>query len=57
MVYEDNNLINNYIKPISRNADELLNGCKDTRIAVSIEKLKYMGIGRHRGMVTKSVLL
>ena len=38
---------------IERNADMLLNTCKDIGLAVNTGKTKYMEIGRHRGMVAK----
>ena len=37
-----------------RNADVLLNACKDTGLAVIIGKTKYMEIGRHRGMIANT---
>ena len=33
-----------------RNANVLLNACKDVGLAVNTGKTKYMKIGRHRGM-------
>ena len=36
---------------IERNADVLLNACKDIGLAVNTGKTKYMEIGRHRGMI------
>ena len=33
------------------NTDVLLNACKDIGLAVNTGKIKYMEIGRHRGMV------
>ena len=41
----------NLIRTIERNADVLLNACKDFGLAVNIGKTKYMEIGRHRGMI------
>ena len=35
---------------LNRNADVLLNACKDIGLAVNIGKTKYMEIGRHQGM-------
>ena len=37
-----------------RNADVLLNSCKDIGLAVTIGKTKYMEIGRHRGMIANA---
>ena len=39
------------IRTIERNADVLLNVCKDIDLAVNIGKTKYMEIGRHRGKI------
>ena len=36
---------------MERNADVLLNACKDIGLALNIGKTKYMEIGRHRGMI------
>ena len=30
----------------------LLNACKHIGLAVNIEKIKYLELGRHRGMMT-----
>ena len=38
------------IRTIERNADVLLNVCKDIGLAVNTGKTKYMEIGPHRGM-------
>ena len=51
---EDVNLIGNDIRIIERNADELLNACKDIGLAVNIGKTKYMEIGRLRGMLANA---
>ena len=52
MAYADDvNLIDN-TRRIERNADVLLNACKDIRLAVNTRKTKYMDIGRHGGMIT-----
>ena len=40
-----------YIRAIERNADVLLNACKDIGLAVNPGKTKYKEIGRHRGMI------
>ena len=45
------NLIGGDIRTIERNADVLLNSCKDIGLAVNTRKTKYMEIGRHRGMI------
>ena len=37
------------IRTVERNADVLLNACKDIGSAVNTGKTKYMEIGRHRG--------
>ena len=42
-------LIDN-IKTVERNADVLLNACKNINLAVNIGKTQYMEVGRHRGM-------
>ena len=47
---DDVNLIVDDIRTIERNADVLLNACKDG-LAANTRKTKYMEIGRHRGMV------
>ena len=47
---DDVNLIGNDIRTIERNADVLLNACKDISLAVSTGKTKYMEIGR-RGKI------
>ena len=45
------NLIGDDIRTTERNADVLLNACKDSGLAVNTGKVKYMEIGRHRGMI------
>ena len=47
---DDVNLIGD-IRTIERNADVLLNACKDIGLAVITGKTKHMEIGRHPGMV------
>ena len=37
-----------------RNADVLLNACKDIGLAVNTGKTKYMEIGPHRGMIANA---
>ena len=55
MAYADDvNLIGDDIRTIERNADELLNTCKDFGLAVNIGKTKYMEIGRHRGIIANA---
>ena len=44
-------LIGGDIGTIERNADVLLNSCKDIGLAVNIGKTKYMEIGRYWGMI------
>ena len=39
---------------MERNADALLNACKDIGLAVNMGKTKYMEIGRHRGMIANA---
>ena len=41
------------IRTTERNADVLLNACKDIGLAVNTGKTKYMEIGRHRGVISK----
>ena len=48
------NLIGDEIRTIERNADVLLNACKDIGLAVNTGKTKYMEIGRHRGMMANA---
>ena len=45
----DVNLIDDDIRTIERNADVLLNACKDIGLAVNKGKTKYVQIGRHGG--------
>jgi hypothetical protein len=37
---------------MERNADVILNACKDVGLAVNTGKSRYMEIGRHRGMTS-----
>ena len=46
---DDVNLTGDDIRTIERNADVLLNACKDIGLEVNIRKTKYMEIGHHRG--------
>ena len=39
---------------MERNADALLNACKDIGLAVNMGKTKYMEIGRHRGIIANA---
>ena len=48
---DDVNLIGDDIRTIERNADVLLNACKDIGLAVNTGKTKLMEIGRHQGMI------
>ena len=48
-------LIGDDIRTIERNADVLLNACKDIGLAVNIGKTKYMEIGCHRGMIAMRI--
>ena len=47
---DDVNLIGDDIRTIERNADVLLNACKDVGLVASTEKIYYMEVGRHRGI-------
>ena len=47
---DDVNVIGDYIRTIERNADVLLNACKDIGLALNTGKTKYMEIRRHRSM-------
>ena len=48
---DDVNLIGDSIRTVERNADVLLNACKDIGLAVNTGKTKYMEIIRHRGII------
>ena len=48
---DDVNLIGDDIRTIERNAEVLLDACKDIGLAVNTGKTKYMEIGRHRGVM------
>ena len=50
----DVKLIGDDIRTIERNADVLLNACKDIGLAGTTRKTKYMEIGRHRGMIANA---
>ena len=39
---------------MERNADVLLNACKDIGLAVNVGKTEYMEIGRHRGIIANA---
>ena len=45
LAYADN------IRTIKRNAEVLLNDCKDIGLVVNTGKIKYMEIGHHRGLI------
>ena len=51
---DDVNLIGDGTRTIERNADVLLNICKDIGLAVNIGKTKYMEIGRHQGIIANA---
>ena len=51
---DDVNLIGDDIRTIERNADVLLNACKDIGLVVNTGKTKYMEIGRHRGVIANA---
>ena len=52
LAYADEvNFIGDDIRTIERNADVLLNACKDIGLAVNKGKTKYKEIERHRGMI------
>ena len=51
---DDVTLIDDYIRTIERNADVLLNACKDIALAENTGKTKYMGIRRHRCMIANA---
>ena len=48
---DDINLTADDIRTIERNADVLLNACKDIGLAVNMGKTKYIEIGRHRDII------
>jgi hypothetical protein len=47
----DVSLIGDDIRTIERNAEVLLNSCKDIGLAVNTGKTKYMEVRRHRGIM------
>ena len=49
---DDVNLIFDDIRTIERNADVLLNACKDIGLAVNTGKTKCMELGSHQGITT-----
>ena len=51
---DDVNLIGDDIRTIERNADLLLNTCKNICLAVNTGKTMYMEIGCHRGMIVNT---
>jgi Reverse transcriptase (RNA-dependent DNA polymerase). len=55
LAYEDDvNLIGDDNRTIERNAEVLLNACKDIGLEVNILKTKYMEIVRHLGMIANT---
>ena len=48
---DDVNLIGDDIRTIERNADVLLNACKDIGLTVNAGKTKYMEIERHQVVI------
>ena len=44
------------IRTIERNADVLLNACKEIGLAVNIGKTMYKNIGRHRGIIANELI-
>ena len=55
LAFGDINLISDDIR-IERNADVLLNACKDIGLTVNIGESKYMKVGCHRGMMTDELI-
>ena len=52
LAYADGvNLLGDDIRTIERNADVLLNACKDIGLAVHTGKTKYMEMGHNRGVI------
>ena len=47
---DDVNLLRNDIRTIERNADVLLNACKDVGLAANTRKTKHMAV-RHRDII------
>jgi hypothetical protein len=45
------NLVSDIIRTIERNANVLLNACKNIGLAVKTGKTKQMEVGRHRSMI------
>ena len=48
---DDVNLIGDDFRTVERNADVLLNACKDVNLAVNKGNTKYIEIGRHLRMI------
>ena len=44
-------LIDDDIRTMERNADVLLNACKDIGLTLNIGKTKYIELGRHQAMM------
>ena len=53
---DDVNLTADHIRTIERNADVLLNACKDIGSAVNTGETKYMEIEHHRGMIANEYI-
>ena len=51
---DDVNLIGDDMRTTERNADVLLNACKDIGLSVNAWKTKYIEIGCHRGMTANA---
>ena len=51
---DDVNLIDDDIRTRERNADVLLNACKDIGLSVNIGKTNYIEIGRPRSMIANA---
>ena len=47
---------NDDFRTIDRNADVLLNACKDIGLVVNTGKTKYMEIGHHQGMIANEYI-
>ena len=53
---DDANVLGDDIRTIERNADVLINDCKDIDLAVNTGKAKYMAIGRNRGVIANALI-
>ena len=54
---DDLNLIGDDFRTIERNADVLLNACKDIGLAVNTRKTKYMEVACHRGLMANEHIM